>query len=86
MSGEESVYLDAVDASRRAPCAAGNYMTRIFSNWLTGTLVVNPYDRLIEQASQISLAAPYYTEFKQIVRGAAAGKSGLKTLAKRKVS
>jgi hypothetical protein len=49
-------------------------MTRIFSNGPTGDFVVNPYDRLIEKASQIYLAAPYYTESKQIVRGAAAGK------------
>jgi hypothetical protein len=49
-------------------------MTRIFSNGPRGDFVVNPYDRLIEKASQIYLAAPYYTESKQIVRGAAAGK------------
>jgi hypothetical protein len=48
-------------------------MTRIFSNGPTGDFVVNPYDRLIEKASQIYLAAPY-TECNQIVRGAAAGK------------
>jgi hypothetical protein len=47
---------------------------RIFSNGPTGDFVVNPYDRLIEEASQICLAAPYFTESKQIVRGAAAGK------------
>lgn len=49
-------------------------VTRIFSNGPTGDFVINPYERLMEQANHICLAAPYYTESKQIVQGAAAGK------------
>ena len=47
---------------------------KIFSNGPAGDFVINPYERLMDEADHICLAAPYYTESKQIVRGAAAGK------------
>ena len=49
-------------------------MRKIFSNGTSGDYVMNPYNRLVEEASQIYLAAPYFTESKQIVEGVAAGK------------
>jgi hypothetical protein len=49
-------------------------VTKIFSNGPSGDFVVNPYTRLIDGASQIQLAAPYFTQPKQIVEGATAGK------------
>ncbi|HLK15635.1 MAG TPA: phospholipase D family protein [Fimbriimonadaceae bacterium] len=48
-------------------------MTRLYSNGV-GDFVLNPFNKLIQTSSQLSLAAPYFTMADPIVRAANGGK------------
>lgn len=50
-------------------------MSRIFSNGLNKDFVIKPFDRLILGASQIFLAAPYFTHPDPLVQAVKKGKS-----------
>ena len=49
-------------------------MDRLFSNGPAKDFVINPFTRLIEGASQLCLAAPYFTEAEPLVEAARRGK------------
>ena len=49
-------------------------MSRIFSNGAQRGYVINPFERLMEPASQLYLAAPYFSFVDPIVKAAAHGK------------